>query len=243
MGDEPSEDRDAGDGQHGSDSDSAARDELTWSAGDPSAADAAAGAPHSGSDPGAPDDDDHADGDGDGGENENGNGERKGEGDDAFAAADGPAPDDPAADDPFAQLAADARAEGEAGNDDPVGDPFEEIDVGDVDAETVWAELDGDGPAAGPSSAARSAAHGRAADDAETAPGAAETAGDPPTAEHVLDKREYCGRCPYFSDPPETACEHDGSEILEVVDRDRFRVRNCPMVTDDGGRPAFDPES
>ena len=34
------------------------------------------------------------------------------------------------------------------------------------------------------------------------------------------------------------ACGHEDTDILEVVDAERFRVRGCPMVTGDG-RPDF----
>ena len=59
-------------------------------------------------------------------------------------------------------------------------------------------------------------------------------------SEDVLDKRTYCQQCPYLSEPPNLRCEHDGTEILEVVDSDRFRVRGCPMVTAEGPRFKFE---
>jgi len=57
------------------------------------------------------------------------------------------------------------------------------------------------------------------------------------SAEHdeaVVDKRQYCQQCPYFSEPPEVACSHDGTTIVEVLMDGQFRVRGCPVVTDSG---------
>lgn len=113
---------------------------------------------------------------------------------------------------PLSELARDAQTSDEADS----SELFEEVDVGDVDAEAVWEtvveegeppeEVLGEGPEAG---AARPA-------------GAAD--------EHVINKREYCQRCEYFSEPPDVACGHEGTDILEMPDGDRFRVRNCPKV-------------
>jgi len=241
MTDDPAEDRDEQDGGRSSpDPDATTSDEFTWAADGPSGAGSDAEpaadegdepADNAGAEPST-----HADGS---------------DGPDARVdAAAAPGSDDPPADDPFAELGAGGDVHGDGDGDDP----FEEMDVDDVDAETVWEALDRPDQGVGPSPAATGAAEAvgdaggeggeasgsdAAGSDGDSAPGA--SGASPP--EHVLDKREYCQRCPYFSAPPETACEHDASEILEVVDRDRFRVRNCPMVPDDGGRPAFDRES
>lgn len=101
-------------------------------------------------------------------------------------------------------------------------DPFESVDVGEVDETELWAALAGDGTEDGPSERAVEHAAGNAA----------------ARSEHVVDKREYCQRCPFLSSPPAVACGHEGTEIVEAVDPDRFRVRDCPMVTEDG-RPDF----
>ncbi|QZP38861.1 hypothetical protein [Halobaculum magnesiiphilum] len=114
-------------------------------------------------------------------------------------------------------------------------DPFEEVDVGDIDTEALWESLDAD-------DAASSDPDGLGAYDPPE--GAAERVDESATRdrdtrpEHVLDKREYCQRCPYLSAPPEVTCGHDDTDIVEVVDGDRFRVRGCPMVTGEG-RPDF----
>ena len=139
-----------------------------------------------------------------------------------------PEPSAPA-DDPFAELDADAS---DAPTDE---DPFESMGSGDVGEEDVWEALD-EGTSVG-ADAAGSAAVGDAeapgSEFAGTAPGAG-TPGD----ERVVDKRSYCQQCPHFTAPPETACTHEGTEIVESVDFSRFRVRDCPMV--DAEDPAFD---
>lgn len=94
---------------------------------------------------------------------------------------------------------------------------FDEVDVGDIDAEAIWdavveegeppEELLGDATEAEP----------------VTEPSAS-------VDEHVINKREYCQRCEYFSEPPAVSCENDGTEILEMPDNDSFRVRDCPKV-------------
>lgn len=135
---------------------------------------------------------------------------------DASAAADEAATDEAAAapaDDPFADL--------EPGTDAD-DDLFEEMDVGAVDDEDVWTALDED-----------------AGDDGDADRGGhdAASAGD---EEHLVEMRSYCQQCPHFSSPPDTACTHEGTTIVEAVDFDTFRVRNCPIVGADG--PAFDDE-
>ncbi|QAU13950.1 hypothetical protein EKH57_15185 [Halorubrum sp. BOL3-1] len=138
------------------------------------------------------------------------------------------------ADDPFAGLDADTGA------DATDEDPFESMEVGDVGEEDVWEALDEERSLG--ADATESDAGGAPGDIGEAAtrpggPGAgAATAGD----ERVVDKRSYCQQCPHFSAPPETACTHEGTEIVESVDFSRFRVRKCPMV--DADDPAFDEE-
>jgi hypothetical protein len=104
------------------------------------------------------------------------------------------------------------RAAVETGDSDD--DPFENVEVGDVDGEALWdAVLD------------------EAAPQDPTPEGEAEpVAADPEGDDHVVDKREFCQRCEYFSAPPDVACSHEGTEILELVDTDHFCVRNCPKV-------------
>ena len=112
---------------------------------------------------------------------------------------------------------------------------FEEADVADVHGEEVWDAL----------------ADSETGVDAEIGAGADATrvVRDSSAAsrpDHVVPKASYCQRCRYLSAPPELACERDGSEIVEIVDSERFRVRGCPFVdTDlrgpgDGSTPSAD---
>lgn len=123
------------------------------------------------------------------------------------------------AEDPFDELgpaAADDAADG-------LGDAFERMDVGGVAEEDVWESIDED------------------AGSDRFSPGAAESADErADEVEHVVDKRTYCQQCPHFSAPPDVACTHEGTTIVEAVGFDEFRVRNCPMVSEED--PTFDAE-
>lgn len=121
---------------------------------------------------------------------------------------------------PLGDLAASVRDQRRATEDDAdlVEDLFEEIDVGDLDGDDAWAALEG----------VRD-------DDVSVSASAHAIPVDRPDPrarrdDHLVSKREFCQQCPYFTAPPETACTHDGTEIVEVVDADQFRVRGCPMV-------------
>ena len=109
----------------------------------------------------------------------------------------------------------DAAATGD-GDD---GSLFQSMGVESVDSETLWAGLveDEDGTlGVGVGDAVESVDDGLPGHD-----------------DHVVPKAEFCQQCPHFADPPEFACTREGSEIVEVVESDRFRVRNCPMVEED----------
>ncbi|ELZ33578.1 hypothetical protein [Halorubrum tebenquichense] len=139
------------------------------------------------------------------------------------------------ADDPFAELDADS---GDAAGE---GDPFESMDVGDVGEEDVWDALDEETSVGGGAAEFDAGvAGGGEAGDAATQSGGPGPRGAAAGDERVIDKRSYCQQCPHFSEPPETACTHEGTEIVESVDFSRFRVRNCPMI--DADDPAFDGE-
>jgi hypothetical protein len=103
---------------------------------------------------------------------------------------------------------------------------FEEMDVTDVDAERVWESVlddeagDGDGASIGPSAGGPD----ETGDTADTADAADADEG------HVVRKRDHCESCECFTAPPEVACTDEDGEIVEVVDSERFRVRNCPVV-------------
>ncbi|WP_435124379.1 hypothetical protein [Halobaculum sp. D14] len=124
------------------------------------------------------------------------------------------------ADAPFGSLAAEV---GERRRRDSGEDPFEQMEVSELDSEEVWESLLASEP-----------------DEAAPVGGEAErVGGDDTRPEHVVDKREYCQRCPHLSKPPAVRCTHDGTDIVEVLDGDQFRVRGCPMVGEEGGAPDF----
>jgi hypothetical protein len=78
---------------------------------------------------------------------------------------------------------------------------FTEPDVGEIDESWVWDELGGRG---------------------EETPEGGE--------EHIVSTRAFCAQCEHVAEPPEVACTYEGSEIVESVDKDNVRVRNCPIV-------------
>lgn len=123
---------------------------------------------------------------------------------------------------PLDDLARDLAERRRARHDDPDDDlteAFEAVDVDEVDTDDLWDAVFEEHDTAG---AATASTAGPDPEPQATA-----------TAEYTVPKHEYCQRCPHFSDPPETACTHEGTDIVEVVTVERFRVRNCPMVDDD----------
>lgn len=104
---------------------------------------------------------------------------------------------------PLDELATSVEERRGRSRDAPDDQLFTEEDVQEIDTDAVWESLDGD-------------------ESAEPATDARDT--------RVVEKDAYCEGCPYFSPPPEVSCGHDGTEILELVDMDRFRVVDCPKV-------------
>lgn len=107
-----------------------------------------------------------------------------------------------------------AGAEAERDALDELEDAFREVEVGEVDEETVWESLAAD-------------------DDAGST-----AAVDPPQSDtdegrdvRVIPK-STCHTCRFFADPPAMGCTHEGTEIREMVDVDRYEVVDCPMVVD-----------
>jgi hypothetical protein len=109
-----------------------------------------------------------------------------------------------------------------SGEDD---DPFEQMSVGEIDEEALWSSLESGGTAVGGDDAAEPLGD----TDPDSGVESVEDA-DPEATEHVVPKSKYCQSCPYLDDPPSLSCTHEGTDIVEVVDSERFRVRNCPMV-------------
>ncbi|MFB6308927.1 MAG: hypothetical protein ABEH35_06315 [Haloarculaceae archaeon] len=81
---------------------------------------------------------------------------------------------------------------------------FERVEVGEIDEDDIWDSLvEG-------SEELEDVSTDRGYDD--------------------VSKHRYCEQCEFFSAPPEVACSHEGTEIVEFVDMETVRVRNCPIV-------------
>lgn len=112
-------------------------------------------------------------------------------------------------------------------------DAFERVDVGDPGDEDVWELLDEGADKMGSSDPefGSTAAAGASNQRGASAKIADSSDVDREHADRDVDKRAYCQQCPHFSAPPEAVCTHEGTTIVEVVDIDEFRVRNCPLVS------------
>jgi hypothetical protein len=132
-------------------------------------------------------------------------------------------------DSPFDELDSDAEKRGESIDEgtDP-SDLIEKKDAGPVDPEAPWDEIT------------------LPEDEDEEDDLLSEVAEENPTQEMepeidaegeeaVIPKNRYCQRCKHFSAPPEVSCGHPGTEIEEMVDAERFQVRNCPIVRERHG--------
>jgi hypothetical protein len=87
------------------------------------------------------------------------------------------------------------------------GSLFEERDTESIDPDTVWQEL--------------------ASADSQGATG---DAYERTFAE--VSKHSYCEQCEHFSGPPEVACTHEGTDIVEFLDMETVRVVDCPIVAE-----------
>lgn len=90
---------------------------------------------------------------------------------------------------------------------DSFEDAFDEMDVDKLDPDVVWQEL------------ASAESRGSVGDAQER------TYAD-------VSKHSYCEGCEYFSPPPDIACGHEGTEIVEFLDMETVRVIDCPIVTE-----------
>ena len=107
-------------------------------------------------------------------------------------------------------------------------DPFEQMSVGEIDEEALWSSLES-GETTGVGDAAGTGTDSIGGTDPVAGVESVTDAGSE-IREHVVPKKTYCQSCPYLDDPPALACTHEGTDIIEVVDSERFRVRDCPMV-------------
>jgi len=136
-------------------------------------------------------------------------------------------------DDPF-----DAIGRADADSADPFDDASGEWDDEMADLDDAFEQMDVDGPAAEDVWESLDADAGTNAFDADAGLGGAASVPGGGDTEHVVSKRTYCQQCPHFTRPPEAACTHEGTTIVEAVGFDEFRVRNCPMISEED--PTFD---
>jgi len=132
-----------------------------------------------------------------------------GGGEDPLAGGPGSAP---AEDDgtPLSDVSREVRRRREREDDDDAlfEEAFGDGAADDTDEESLWASLEADDV-------------GGTVEEPST---------DSERDVQVVDKREFCERCRYFSAPPDVACGHEGTDILEMEGTDRFKVADCPIV-------------
>lgn len=107
------------------------------------------------------------------------------------------------ADAPLGDLATSIDRRRDRARDAAADDLFTQEDVREIDPDVVWDRLEDDEPI-------------------ETPAGEREV--------RVVEKDSYCEGCPYFSQPPAVGCDHEGTQIIELVDVEHFRVVDCPKV-------------
>lgn len=87
------------------------------------------------------------------------------------------------------------------------GSLFEERDTESIDPDAVWQDL-----ASADSRGASGESYERTFAD--------------------VSKHSYCEHCEHFSPPPEVACTHEGTDIVEFLDMETVRVVDCPVVAE-----------
>lgn len=87
------------------------------------------------------------------------------------------------------------------------GNLFEERDTEGIDPDTVWEEL--------------------AESDGEQ-----ETRTVEGRRFAEVSKHSYCEGCEHFSAPPDVACNHEGTNIVEFLDMETVRLVDCPIVAE-----------
>ncbi|MFC6955516.1 hypothetical protein [Halorubellus litoreus] len=125
--------------------------------------------------------------------------------DDGAAVEDEPGAPSDGREGPLGDLAAgiEGRRERKTKTDEEL---FDEVDVGELDADELWAQVETDEPTVEPR-------------------------GEREIRE--VQKRKYCSQCPYFADPPDVGCSHEGTDIIEQVDMEHFKVADCPVILED----------
>lgn len=121
---------------------------------------------------------------------------------------DGRSPETGERSDPLGNLAATVgETDGSQSSTPDFDDLFDRQETTEIDGDRLWAQLDGDELGEPPRSAEREI--------------------------REVEKRSYCQGCEYFSEPPDVACGHEGTDILSVPTMTTFRVADCPFVLED----------
>lgn len=107
----------------------------------------------------------------------------------------------PLADGPLGDLVTDLHDRPDDGAE--FDELFEREDVGTIDGDTLWEQLEDD---------------------------EFDAASVTDRQLHTIEKRSYCQQCEHFSAPPDVGCSHEGTDILEMPSLDTFRVADCPVV-------------
>jgi hypothetical protein len=131
-------------------------------------------------------------------------------------------------DSPFDEL--ESNVDDRGGGVDEDVDPSDLVEKGDaepVDPDAAWEEIAG----VDDEEEDEEELFERYAEERPTQEMASDVEGE----EAVIPKSRYCQRCKHFSAPPEVSCGHPGTEIEEMVDAERFQVRNCPIVRERHG--------
>lgn len=108
------------------------------------------------------------------------------------------------------------RERGDRADAEEFSGAFTEVDVREVGRDELWEELRDEGTEMDGTPVAVAPPEDSADDrDVRTIP------------------KSTCRGCQFFGDPPDLHCTHDGTEIVEMVDTEQFRVADCPMVVAD----------
>lgn len=155
--------------------------------------------------------------------------------DDAATASSGTGESDAAS--PFDELA--SEMESDSDDVDQLFDElFTEAGTNEMDTESVWRELEETAEGSMQGDPEETSAGSIRGDPEETSAGSVWSDSEETTAGNrdvdgdgsVVPTISFCAQCEHVADPPEVRCTYEGSEIVEFVDEDHVRVRNCPIV-------------
>jgi hypothetical protein len=128
---------------------------------------------------------------------------------------------------PFDELASEVESDpGDADFDRLFEEMFTEAGTEEMDAESVWEALEDSDEESVRTEEEDSDGESIWEALEETATGGRDLDGEG----SVVPTQSFCAQCEHVADPPEVRCTYEGSKIVEFVDEDHVRVRNCPIV-------------